>query len=417
MHLTKLFVNKAAYAGDGIQKCIYWDDDLKGFGLRVYPSGDKSYVVKYRVDGRQRLLVVGSVSEVPLSEAREQARDIKHGARRGHDELESRRKRRDGETMADLCGHYIQEHAPKKRSGSEDIRRIKQIILPRWRNLKIAAITRSDIAKLHAELTREGAGKRGKGTPYQANRVLALLSKMLTLAKQWGYLEEAHPNPATGVQKNPETKRDRFMSMEELPRFIEALKQEPNIYVRCALMLYPLTGLRRTELLAAKWEDLDHVSGQLRIPQTKSNRPHVVHLSREALEIFSSIPRVEDNPFIFVGAVRGGRLINIQKPWRRIVKRMQLFGDPQKPLRIHDLRHTFATWLAVNGTSPILIRQMLNHSDIRTTMRYVHSEEQSIKDAMQAHSSRVTSTANIKSLIQSVPNEDKPTHLRLVANS
>jgi integrase len=153
-------------------------------------------------------------------------------------------------TIKDLCIDYMTRHASHKKSAQDDQRQINQIVLPSWSNHRVSAITRTDVSPLFFEISKE----RGV---YEGNRTLALLHKMFNLAGLWGYVEENAPNPAHGIQKNKEQKRDRWVTHEELPRLAMAIDAEPHYYARMALWLYLLTGVRKSELLTAKWHAVD----------------------------------------------------------------------------------------------------------------------------------------------------------------
>jgi integrase len=155
----------------------------------------------------------------------------------GEDPLEKRKKAAQGETIRDLCEVYVERHASRKRSGRDDQRRIVQHLLPAWANRKLDSITRADVAALHSRI--------GERHPYEANRTVALLGKMFELARRWGFLPENAANPARGIDKFKEQKRDRWVTPEELPRLATVIAQYPNLYVRAALWLYLLTGVRR----------------------------------------------------------------------------------------------------------------------------------------------------------------------------
>src|SRR5262249_7977343 len=169
---------------------------------------------------------------------------------------------------------------------------------------KVDSITRTDVAALHRKV--------GQGTPYEANRLLALLRKMFELARRWGFVPENAANPAHNIDKFKEHKRDRWVTHEELPRVTAAIAQEPNLYVRAALWLYLLTGVRKTELLKSRWEDVDLVRCELRLPETKAGRTHYVPLSPPAVALLERMPRVAGNPYLLPSTkAPGHHLVNI----------------------------------------------------------------------------------------------------------
>lgn len=151
--------------------------------------------------------------------------------------------------------------------------------------------------------------------PYEANQVLLLVSKMFELARRWGFVPENAANPARGIDKFPEQKRDRWVTREEMARLAEVIAYDRNLYVGAAIWFYLLTGVRKTELLRACWADVDFVRRELRLPETKAGRVHYVPLSAPALALLRGVPRQDGKPYILPGAKPGQHLVNIEKPW------------------------------------------------------------------------------------------------------
>ena len=298
--------------------------------------------------------------------------------------------------MRDLVAAYIERYAkPQKKSWQEDERRLNSRILPAWGRLKVRAVTRADVAALHAKIgTKEGK-------PYEANRVRELVARMFELGRQWGFLPEDHRNPTQGIADFREVKRDRWVTPEELPRLAQAINEEPNETARFALWLYLLTGARKSELLRAKWADVDWTRAELRLPETKAGRVHHIPLSAPALALLREVPRVEGNPFILVGrgprgasaeekAMRPAHLVNISKPWGRV--RM---AAGVEDVRLPDLRRTVGSWLAQAGNSLQLIGRVLNHSNQSTTAIYARFGEDSVRAALEQHGARIMGAAGL----------------------
>ncbi len=211
---------------------------------------------------------------------------------------------------------------------------------------------------------------------------------MFRLAETWGFVDEGHPNPATKIEKFAERKRTRWVTREELPRIAQAIDTSPNIYVRAALWLYLLTGVRKTELLRAQWDHVDFERGVLRLPETKSGEEQVVALSAAALSILQSVPRLENNPHILPGAKEGGHLVNIDKPWR-VIRAAAGVED----VRLHDLRRTVGSWLTQAGVDLNLVKDALRHSNISTTLIYARLGQDAARDAMEEHGKRILEAA------------------------
>jgi integrase len=381
--LTKRTVEALTYQGTNNGACYVWDLELKGFGVRVFPTGRKAFLVTYRAGTRKRFLTLGTFGkDVTAEEARKLAKAALGDAVRGADPAEIRAHERQGESIRDLCDAYMERHGNAKKSASEDLRRIKTHVLPAWGRLKVRDIKRPDVASLHAKI-----GKRG---PYEANRVLALLAKMFELARRWGFVPEGHPNPARDIDRFHEVKRDRWVTPEELPRLAQAINEEANESARFALWLYLLTGARKSELLTARWEHVDWTRAELKLPDTKAGRVHYLPLSAPAVALLREIPRVEGNPFILPGKLAGAHLVNISKPWNRVRTSAGV-----EDVRLHDLRRTVGSWLAQAGNSLHLIGRVLNHSNQSTTAVYARFGEDSVRAALEQHGARIMGAAGL----------------------
>ena len=280
--LTKTMVEAIPPAD---QDVVVWDEALPGFGVRVKPSGVRSYVVQYRSreSGASRRLTIGRHGPLlTFDQAKKRARTILADAIRGGDPAEERRRARDAPTMADLAADYLERHAiPKKRPKSvrDDRSMLDNIVLPRLRSKKVEAVTRRDVETIHVAL---------RDRPYQANRVLALLSKMFNLAVDWGWRPD---NPVKGIERYQEEKRDRWLSNEELRRLCEVLDGHPNQRAANAVRLQLLTGARLGEVLSARKDAFDLERGVWTKPShlTKQRRTEHVPLSGQALALLVAI--------------------------------------------------------------------------------------------------------------------------------
>jgi integrase len=369
-------LNPRSQSYNGSAKHILWDGETKGFGLRIYPTGNKSFVLDYRDNNRKNLMVIGSYSVLKVEEARKEAKEFLVGLNKGVNPLQERQRKKQGKLIKDLCKAYIERHAINKKSGKDDISRLERFIIPAWGNLLITNIKLSDVSALHAKLGKQGI--------YQANRVKSLLSKMFNLARVWGYVPENHINPCLGVESFTEKPRKRFVSKVEFPRLVSAINQEPNQSAVYAMWLYLLTGCRKNELLTLKWSDIDLIEKTLNLEVTKNGESHTVPLSDASISVLNQIPRIEGNPYVITGKNPGCHLVNISKPWERIRKTAGL-----EDVRLHDLRRTVGSWLAQSGNSLPLIGKVLNHSNQSTTAIYARLGDDAAKDALQAHGQEV----------------------------
>lgn len=378
MKLTKRAVDAAQYAGGTDYR---WDDAIPGFGLRVYPSGRKSFVVSYRVQGRKRIQVLGKYGVLTVDQARKRARAELGKVAEGKDPIrEKQALARKAMTMGQFADLYLERHArPKKKSWKEDERRIQRYIGPSLGTLPLEQVGREEVNQLYHQI---GADK-----PYEANRVLALLSTMFNLAIAWAMLPVGLANPAKmpKSQKFKERSRDRPVNSAELPRLFEALAAEPDPHIRAIIHLYLLTGLRKRELLHARWQHVDFDRRTLRLPETKGGKPRHVPFSQAALEILEGLPRIPGNPHIFPSPVNpGAPRYDLFKPWRRIREEAGCAD-----LRIHDLRHSVATWLAEEGHAAQFIQQALGHQSLATTMKYVHASAAGPRQALDGLGSKL----------------------------
>lgn len=262
---------------------------------------------------------------------------------------------------------YERHHLPGKKAKRDDLRFISYL-RPKIGNRKVSSISRRDIETIFR--------KKGETAPVQANRMLSFLSKALNLAIRWDWISD---NPAKGINKYREIKRDRYVNTHELPGLMEAIHAEPNPYIKAAFLLFLLTGARRSEVLTLRWEDIDFETAEWRISDTKSGRSHVIPLSQSALKIIRALPRIVGNPFVIVGNKKNSYLKNPTKAWYRIRKRAGL-----EDVRIHDLRRTVGSYMAQGGASLPLIGRVLNHSNPSTTAIYARIGDEAPRAALEA---------------------------------
>lgn len=385
--LTKKKIDAARYEGDGKSWDVRYDGSLPGFGLRVYPSGSKSFVLRYRTQtGRTRTMTLGKYGVLTLDQARKRARAELVKVNDGADPMAERKAASKAETMKAFGHEWLDRHAkPHRRSWREDKRRIKNRINPAIGHLALKDVRRADVAALHAEI--------GKDAPVEANRVLELVRAMLFKAEEWGYLPEGTPNPAAKVDRFKERSRTRYVTAAEMPKLVENINKESNIYVRAALMLYLLTGLRKNELLRAKWEDIDLGGRAWTVPKTKQDEPHVVPLSAPAVGILEGLPRLAGNPHVFPGHKRGTHLVNIARNWRNIRERAGCVD-----VTLHDLRRTVGSWIASSGVSLAIVGQVLGHApgDVQATAVYARLQQDSARKALEDHGAALMDVVNGK---------------------
>ena len=352
---------------------VYWDGELTGFGLRVRRSGRKSYVVQTRIAGKLCWFTIGPHGPLNPDQARARALEILACAKKGIDPRDADARREAEPSMADLGRRFLEEYVPVhcKPSTREEYRRsVRLFVDPVIGELRVPEVQRKDIAALHH-------GLRDK--PYQANRTLGVLSKMFNLAEVWGWRPDGS-NPCRHVKRYKEHKRERFLSPEETERLGQVLREaeEEMPSAVAAFRLLLLTGCRMAEIRDLRWEYVK--DDCIELPDAKTGG-RVVPLGPEARAVLSAIPLDEDNPWVIAGHLPGSHLTDLQRPWRRIRKQADL-----EEVRIHDLRHSFASRALALGESLTMIGKLLGHTQVQTTARYAHLA----RDSIQTAAARIT---------------------------
>lgn len=372
-------VRTLPYVGrGGKHQCVYWDTALESFGVRVYPSGRRTYVCSYRINRRKRLAKLGRVDVMSLDQARKKAMAYLGQAANNADPQESLDALKTSLTVAQLCVAYIEGHAkPKKVSWRDDESSLRRHLIPEYGTRLAPLLTTAEMTALHVRI--------GAKHPYAANDLLDIVRKMYNWARSPAKLiAKDLDNPAVGIQRFPQRKRRRFLTTAEMPRFIAALEAEDSEYARHGIWMLLLTGLRMRELLRAKWEHIDWDMGTLYIGLTKNGEPLLAPLSEVALERLRGIPRIAGNPFLICGLKLGDHFKNLGPVLGRVKRRAGI-----ENLRVHDLRRTVGSWLAQGGTSLHLIGDVLNQKDPSTTAGYAYFQTQHRRDALSEHASKI----------------------------
>lgn len=357
--LTKRSVEKLPVQ---TQDYITFDSEVNGFGVRVLPSGKRSYMVQYRSGGRTRRIAIGQHGAITVEQARRKAKELLGAVASGQNPAEVIALQRGAPTVASVGERFLREHVAtrcKPSTAREYRRALELFIYPAMGNHKIIDVARADIAKLHHGL---------RHVPYQANRTLGVLSKLFTLCEVWN-LRPDGSNPCRHVSKFREEKRERYLSAAELRRLGETLAQMEasgleTAFVVAAFRLLILTGCRLGEIQTLRWSYV--VGRYLELPDTKTGARRIP-LPPAAQDVLAALPRLDGNPFVIAGAIDGQHVTDLQKPWRRIRAAAGL-----EDVRIHDLRHTYASNAVANGMPIQMVGKLLGHTQIQTTMRYAH---------------------------------------------
>lgn len=363
--LTDTAIRKAldSCQSEGVREVWVWDVDLPGFGARV-SAAQATFVVKYRIGGgrtaRQRKFKLGRFGPLNSVQARSLAKSVLRRVARGEDPAGERDQLRNDPLVSELLDRFLQHHAEAKRrprTAAEYRRLVERIIRPELGRLRISSLASADVSRLHQDLS---------STPYQANRVLAVVSKFANWAEANGYRPK-FSNPARGIEKYGERGRERYLSAGEIERLGKTLagsQEWPTAVAAIRLLIF--TGARHTEITTLRWDQVDMERGIARLGEAKSGARNI-QLPAPALRVLADLPRLENNPFVIWGRRKGGHLVGLQTVWERIRAEA---GLPD--VRIHDLRHTVGSIGVQGGASLRLIGAVLGHKSVLTSGRYAH---------------------------------------------
>jgi integrase len=363
---------------------VTYDDTVKGFGARVTTAGARAFVLRYRrrSDGRERLFTIGAFPDWGVGAARDEARKLKRAIDGGADPVGELEHHRGSPTIADLCTRFLADYVPRKRPATQrDYRQqIAVDILPELGRTKVAGVTHADVDAFHRRISARA--------PTHANRVLAVLSKMFSMSVRWGWRTD---NPVKGIERNQEHKRARYLTAAELARLTAALDGLKDQGAANAVRLLLLTGARRGELLAARFSDIDLDAGVWVKPgaTTKQRTTHRVPLSEAACRLLAGMQAHAGAgaEWLFPARQTPHRL-DIDDAWGVLRKAA---GIPE--VRLHDLRHTYASVLASSGLSLPIIGSLLGHTTAQTTLRYAHLRDDPLRAATERAAAVITGSA------------------------
>jgi integrase len=381
--ITRSFV-RSAECTSGRAKTVFFDVAQRGFMLEVRSSGGKTFYQRYTDErGRERQYKIGPADALTLEQARRKARVILAQALLGTDPQDKRKELRSIPTLAALVRErYLPHVKAYKRSWCTDETVLRIHILPRLGSMHVDEIAGTAIADLLTGMRDRGYAS---GT---TNRVLILLRYIFNLARKWK-IAGVRENPTFGLSTAPDVQRDRFLTPEETQRLIASINVDENRVAAQAIMLLLLTGGRRNEITHAKWEYIDWAKRTLLVPISKTGRPRSIALNGQALALLRSIAPVPGNPYIFPSPVTGRPSASLHFPWARIRERA-LLDD----VRLHDLRHSFASFLVNKGISLYVVQGLLGHTQPRTTQRYAHLSQDTLLEAAEVVARVVSNQAD-----------------------
>jgi integrase len=370
---------------------IIWDTRIIGFGVR-YQRRDKVFVYKCRIGNRQRWFAIGKYGQPwTVADAEGRVKAIQGDIAKDLDPAAIRDERAKNPTLREVGTVFLETVVSKRRKATQILYNdfLERLAYPKLGDLKVAQIKFSDIALLHYGL---------RNTPVTANRVIASLSTLFSWCERCG-LRPKHSNPVQGVERFKEQSKERFLSHAELANLGNALEkaereETESIFAISAIRLLIFTGCRRNEILELQWKNVYFDRAMLLLPDSKTGaRP--VYLSSPAIETLKNLPRLENNPFVIVGEKDGHHLVNLRKAWLRLCK-VAGFDD----VRIHDLRHSFASVGVNGGASLPMIGKLLGHTKSSTTEKYSHLASDPVRAVNEAVGNQIADLLSGRSVNQ-----------------
>ena len=373
--LKQMTISRRTVAGLSVEKdTVFWDRELPGFGIRVYVTGGKVYVAQTRAGGRSRRVTIGRHGVITPEEARRRAALAISRLKSGQSvTVTAADSETGGPTVAEVARRYLAEHVEVrlKPNTAKNVRTdLKKHILPAFGKLPVSSLDRERVVALHASLYR---------TPAAANRVVDTLSALISTAAAWGMAPEGS-NPCSGFEKYRTGKPERFLTEAEftrLGRTVTEMEAGGDIQpgAAAAIRLLMLTGCRCNEILRLRWDEVDLERNELRLSDSKTGQ-RTVPLSPAAARVLSARPRIHGDPWVIPGRWNGRPLRNVDRSWCKVRKRAGL-----EDVRLHDLRHSFASRALALGESLPMIGKLLGHARVQTTARYAHLAERSVHES------------------------------------
>ena len=392
---TKITKTSVKNATPKIKDAYLWDTELTGFGLKITPAGRKTFIYQYRLLGSPKTdrFTIGRYLDrtshngkdqiLSVRIARQKAEILRGRINSGFDPKAEQREKANSLYTNDVLDDFVKDHVESKsklkpRTSKGYKSYITNDIKPRFKGLKLSDINRSDISKFHSE---------NSNTPSKANHIYAILSKFFNWCEERN-LRTDGSNPCRHVKKYTIKPRERFLTQKEdirLSNVLDAAHKNgtESLFVIAAIQLLRLTGARKMEILTLQWEWVDLENRVINLPDSKTGKK-TIYLNSKAVEILRSLPKLDGNPFVIAGLKHGSHVVNIQKAWTRIRNKAGL-----DDVRIHDLRHTFASFAVESGMSLHTVGSLLGHKQASTTFRYAHLADSRLKEAIETLGGRI----------------------------
>ena len=357
---------------------VFWDRELKGFGVRIHPTGGKVYVAQARGPNGQKRVTVGRHPLIGAEQARQRAALIITRIKAGEDPvpLPLAAKFAGGPTVADLARRYLEDHVAvrcKPKTARTALSVVNRHIVPTLGRLPLAAVERRHVMELHESLCE---------TPAMANMTVATLTHMYALARGWDMAPE-DCDPCRSIPMNPKRRRERFLTDAEFTRLGQVLEEVSGNGSRVSagavatIRLLMLTGCRRNEILTLRWEHVDLNAVEIHLADAKTGA-RTVHLSQSAARVLAALPRTPGNPWVIPGNKPGRHMTDIDAAWETIRAQAGLHD-----VRIHDIRHSFASRALALGEGLPIIGRLLGHRRVDTTARYAHLARDSVRESAE----------------------------------
>jgi integrase len=355
------------------QRLEFHDTQAKGLLLRITSTGTKTFCFYRWIKGsaKPERITLGRFPAMTVEQARSKAAQLNAAVENGENPNTPLKHQKTEPVLLELFEDFIL-HKRNKKGGHLSAKTVLEYrksfanYLEPWAKRKLSKITPAEMSSLHMKL--------GKDRPTTANRTMALVSSLYN----FGILERSYPitNPAEKIRKYPENERDRFLYPDELPRFFNALADEENPDMRDYFLLALLTGVRKSNILAMRWDEINLKRSEWRII-TKGNSAQTVTLSPEVVEILSERQQAANSEWVFPGTGKTGHLVEPKKGWQRLLDRAGL-----SDLRIHDLRRTLGSWQAKTGASLLTIGKSLNHKSTQSTAIYARLDLDPVRESV-----------------------------------
>lgn len=354
-------------------KQVYYHDTVtRGLSLSVGRAGKKTFFLYRKIEGKPKRILIGPFPAIGVEQARKKAEEFNTEIAKGRRPDEQVKLSKAEITLEELFAEYLNGHIKKKRKGSFEIEKSFERNFHHWKHLKASSITRTDVEKLHESIAKS----RGK---YAANRAIELIRAIFNKAKIWKL--HSGDNPASGISQFTEKKRDRILKADESARFFKALDEDPNTKFKDFVLLSLLTGQRKMNVLAMSWEQIDLEGGIWTISgeETKNEQTISIKLTNVEMEILKRRWKDRVGDFVFPGHGDRGHYVEPSKSWELLCRRAKI-----ENLHLHDLRRSLASYMASSGAELALIKNALNHKDIKTTIEvYARTAKDAEMDARQ----------------------------------